>query len=156
MTKKSHTRFKELLMLYPTYRIELLNAFSMLTWSGFLARGILRGDGFEAFPNLAQMLAIMPLTWWVVLLGDIGCLQIWGVVYGRKGARVIAAFLASVVLFSLVWVFGLKDIRFPFVSYGFFTACGQWIALIYLMTADTVTPLVVRNVSPDSRATVLK
>lgn len=156
MTKKSRVRLKEMLLFYPTYRLELLNAFSMLTWSGFLARGILRGDGFATFPNLAQMLAIMPLTWWAALIGDIACLQIWGVMYGRKGARVIAAFLASVVLFSLVWVFGLKDIRFPFVSYGFFTACGQWFALIYLMTADTVTPLVVRTVAPESRTTVLK
>lgn len=136
---------KEVFLYAPTCRLELLNACGMAGWATFLARSILANQPSGLFPTITQMIAIMPLWSWVAVLTAVASLQAAGVMYGYRIARGVAAFSAGSILFSIVWAFGVKDMRFPFVSYGFVMACGQWFALVHIIIIDRVQPLVVKR-----------
>jgi hypothetical protein len=137
----SRERIRQAFLTNDTDRMELLNALAMFGWGSFLLRGMVRQDPFMLFPSISQMTRIMPLVHWVAFLWVASALQIAGLLYGLRWARGAAAFVSAALLFAIVWAFGNVEPRFPFVSYAFCLAIGQWACLIRMVAGAKVEPL---------------
>ncbi len=137
----SKARLRQVYLDSTTHRMETLNALGMLTWGAFLLRGQVRHDPFTLFPSVSQMVRIMPMNHWIVFLWSTAAIQIGGLLYGVRWARGLSSFISAALMISIVWGFGSVEPRFPFVSYAFFLAVGQWMCMIHILTVTKVTAL---------------
>lgn len=116
----------------PTYRLELLNAAAMILWGFLLTFGSYIGY------NRADMMVVKPLPMWILSLLTIGLLQVVGVLYGFRIIRAVAAAWSGIILFSLVYTVAKRGYLYPFVSFGFVWAIGQYISLYYVIRVEKV------------------